>query len=567
MDDSTIDDGGSRVMRSLLPTLIVCTLGLPAQAQYSGGSGTAEDPYEIATAADLIALGETPDDYDKHFILTADIDLDPNLPGGRVFDRAVIAPHTNPFTTFHDGAEFSGTFDGNGHVISNLHICGTGYLGLFGYSDYAAAISNLGLEAVSVIGTGKPVTMQSFPYYIGGLVGENRGSITSSYSTGAVTGDDYVGGLVGKGSDSIFSSFWDIETSGQSNSPGGTGLSTAEMQTTLTFLEAGWDFVDETTNGTCDYWQMSSGEYPRLRYHIGDGPVMPEGSGTAEQPYLIRDARDLGIVWFEPLANYRLEASVDLSVITWSMAIVPWFDGTFDGNGHVIRDLHIQGGAHLGLFGVLGSGAEISNLGLEAIDVNGIGMYVGGLVGLNEGSITASYSTGAVSANNDVGGLVGGNQDSITSSYSTGTVTGRERVGGLVGFNWGSIAASYSTGAVTGDADVGGLVGRPQTRKGWPGSATYCFWNTETSRQAESAGGTGLTTAEMQAASTFLDAGWDFIDETENGTDDIWWILEGQDYPRLWWELLGDRLMDSVPGVGTHGRWQRWFHTRNLDST
>jgi hypothetical protein len=29
---------------------------------------------------------------------------------------------------------------------------------------------------------------------------------------------------------------------------------------------------------------------------------------------------------------------------------------------------------------------------------------------------------------------------------------------------------------------------------------------------------------------------WDFIDETENGTDDIWWIDEGQDYPRLWWE-------------------------------
>jgi hypothetical protein len=41
----------------------------------------------------------------------------------------------------------------------------------------------------------------------------------------------------------------------------------------------------------------------------------------------------------------------------------------------------------------------------------------------------------------------------------------------------------------------------------------------------------------MQEATTFLDAGWDFFDETENGTDDIWWITEGQDYPRLWWEL------------------------------
>ncbi|HEC03431.1 MAG TPA: rhodanese-like domain-containing protein, partial [Phycisphaerales bacterium] len=62
-----------------------------AGCKYSGGAGTPEDPYQIATAADLIALGEDPNDYDKHFILTADIDLDPNLPGRRVFDEAMVA--------------------------------------------------------------------------------------------------------------------------------------------------------------------------------------------------------------------------------------------------------------------------------------------------------------------------------------------------------------------------------------------------------------------------------------------------------------------------------------------
>ena len=45
-----------------------------------------------------------------------------------------------------------------------------------------------------------------------------------------------------------------------------------------------------------------------------------------------------------------------------------------------------------------------------------------------------------------------------------------------------------------------------------------------------------MTTAQMQAADTFLSAGWDFVDETDNGVEDIWWILEAQDYPRLWWE-------------------------------
>jgi hypothetical protein len=62
------------------------------------------------------------------------------------------------------------------------------------------------------------------------------------------------------------------------------------------------------------------------------------------------------------------------------------------------------------------------------------------------------------------------------------------------------------------------------------------FWDIQSSGQVESGGGTGLATTEMQTASTFLEAGWDFVGETENGTEDIWWILEGPDYPRLWWE-------------------------------
>jgi hypothetical protein len=49
-----------------------------------------------------------------------------------------------------------------------------------------------------------------------------------------------------------------------------------------------------------------------------------------------------------------------------------------------------------------------------------------------------------------------------------------------------------------------------------------------------------------QEASTFLDAGWDFVGETANGTEDIWWILEGKDYPRLWWELIPQNRTDFL---------------------
>lgn len=65
------------------------------------------------------------------------------------------------------------------------------------------------------------------------------------------------------------------------------------------------------------------------------------------------------------------------------------------------------------------------------------------------------------------------------------------------------------------------------------GVVAACFWDTVTSGRTTSASGTGKTTAEVQTAGTFLNAGWDFIGETDNDTEDIWWILEGQDYPRL----------------------------------
>ena len=194
------------------------------------------------------------------------------------------------------------------------------------------------------------------------------------------------------------------------------------------------------------------------------------------------------------------------------------------------------------------------------------GSYIGGLVGTNcssgSSSITTSYSSGTVSGERYVGGLVGHNGGSITSSYSTGMVDGGTCIGGLVGGNtgggtrsdlvcvrlgWGdggcSITNCYSTGTVNGGTIIGGLVG-------WNlRSITMSFWGVETSGLLNMCGRQGAyttdcddsfgkTTTEMQMASTFLEAGWDFVDETENGIEDIWWIDDGNDYPRLWWELI-----------------------------
>ncbi|MBA7666372.1 hypothetical protein ES703_74452 [subsurface metagenome] len=95
---------------------------------------------------------------------------------------------------------------------------------------------------------------------LGGLVGSNRdGAISKCYSLGTVTGVDLVGGLVGYNFHGhVADSFWDVNTSGQPTSAGGTGKTTAEMQMQITFTDADWDF-------TTPVWTIDEGvDYPRL---------------------------------------------------------------------------------------------------------------------------------------------------------------------------------------------------------------------------------------------------------------------------------------------------------------
>ena len=195
-----------------------------------------------------------------------------------------------------------------------------------------------------------------------------------------------------------------------------------------------------------------------------------------------------------------------------------------------------------GLVGAHASGIITNCYATGSVSFWGNDKFFGGLVGLNGSTITNCYSLGSVLGNTLVGGLAGRNLGTITNCFATGDVTGQDKVGGLVGLNAllvsandaiykGKITNCYSVGRVTGWTDIGGLLG---FNDGF--TVSNSFWDIQTSGQTTSAGGTAKTTIEMQSATTFLDAGWDFMDEIENGTENIWWIDEGQDYPRLWWE-------------------------------
>jgi len=265
------------------------------------------------------------------------------------------------------------------------------------------------------------------------------------------------------------------------------------------------------------------------------------------------------------------------------------FTGSFDGQGFEITDLFIDRPVedHVGLFSFVETGAVIEDVALIDADVTGqeyvgalvghihdgslsnchstgsvagdteVGglagesggivsnsystanvsgsFVVGGLIGENHGTVSKSYSTGRVIGDEYVGGLVGWNQEgAISDSYSTGTVDGVSLVGGLVASNRATVSSCYSAGNVTGLEDVGGLAGR-----NYEGTVTNCFWDIETSGQANSTGGTGKTTAEMKDIATFPGAAWNIVavgSLGEHNPEYIWNIVDDESYPFLSWQ-------------------------------
>jgi hypothetical protein len=198
------------------------------------------------------------------------------------------------------------------------------------------------------------------------------------------------------------------------------------------------------------------------------------GNGTVWAPYIITDVLDLQNMSANLTANYTLGNDINASITSgWNGdqgfmpigSIATPFTGTLDGRNFTVTGLFINrtGTVSQGLFGALGSGSELSNLGIANIYVIG-GNYLGRLVGSNAGTVSNCYATGYSNGGNFVGGLVGYNTGTVQNSYATGPVSSAsgERVGGLVGWNLATVQGSYATGNVSGSFIVGGLVGRCQ---------------------------------------------------------------------------------------------------------
>lgn len=158
------------------------------------------------------------------------------------------------------------------------------------------------------------------------------------------------------------------------------------------------------------------------------------------------------------------------------------FNGSLDGAGFVIKDLHININtadgtqSNAGLFDVLNTNAFVHNLTLQGGSItnytNSSGGSVGSIAGENLGSLKNVFNIGMeISSQNDsanIGGIVGYNKGTVTDAHNSGSVNDKTntsaRIGGIAGYNdnGGVISYSDNNGAVTGKGDysaVGGIVG------------------------------------------------------------------------------------------------------------
>lgn len=442
---------------------------------------------------------------------------------------------------------------------SSSQVAGHDYLGgLTGYNDSYGLLSQS--YAVSIVTT----NFNSASAYVGGLAGNNKGSILNCYARGTVSGlaSSGIAGLVANNTSPgvVYNSFAASVISGSNLGTGfmysasavpvnsfcdltvagkgcgyGTGTTTSAMKTLATFTNAGWDFAGSV-------WHMDPEGLKDDGYPYLNPPILPALE--------IWNVTDLQNISANPDRNYTQMASFDASAASaWNGGAgfnpIANFTGTFNGNGFVITNLTINRPTE-DYVGIFAQNRGVIN-GLKIADSSFTGRtYVGSIAGYNQGTIYRSQSYRLNNSSNQVvgyskvGGLAGYNssvgvisQSYAISNVSTNFNSASASVGGLIGYNAGSVVNCYARGTVSGPASSGiaGLIaynispanvsnsyaastitsnigsGLIYSQSSLPSNS---FWDTQVSGKAGSSGGTGTTTAGMKTLSTFSNAGWDF---------------------------------------------------------
>lgn len=508
----------------------------------SGGAGTELNPFLISTPEDLIYLGEHSDLYDRHFLMTNDIDM----AGYGPFSEPVIAS-----TLVSGTVPFTGHFDGNGYSIQNIVIddnalfLPTSLLGLFGKTGEPACIQNIKLSNLSLRGGGGNIfwdfgglialcentivhncsvtgLIQVPNENIGGLIGRAIGSSITDCQTNIIIKGGYrLGGLVGKSEGgSIHNCHTDVTLSGSLEVGGLVGTSIDS------------DISDCTVKG-------------RIR---GNDQI----SGN-EMGGLIGSLSD----------NSNIDNCHTEVYISGKDYIGGLVGNNCSGShiNHCWSSANVFGQRYTG--GLVGNNVDSIINNSYSIATADCMYFTGGLVGYSQGNsnIENCFARGTIGGRNGVGGLAGVNLSNISNCYSESTIITHDNcgdIGGFIGYNKGDIfncyAICYNIIKYTGSGcstSVGSFIGEDNSLVSGEDSASYtaCFWDTEVSGMTDGvgesnndnstypdldpAGITGLPTANLKVQGLYISQGWDFINETTNGTDDVWAIIENVTYPRF----------------------------------
>ena len=381
------DDGLIEVSR--LEQLNAIRFDLDGDGKADDSSG--DDAYAEAFPGSSEGMG-CPDTGCAGYELTGDLDFDD--PASYVTGSIDKGWSQNeegmgwpPIGSYNEG--FNATFDGNGHTIFNLFIDrqDEDSVGLFAVLTGPGEVGQVGLVDANVTGNSG----------VGGLVGNNRGSIKDSHAMGKVSGWLSIGMLVG----SNFSNITDSYAAGNVSGDWSVGGLAGGNWGTISRSHAACEVIGRTQVGG-----LAGGNQGLIDKSHATGDV----SGAQTVGGLVGDNNNGGMI----AASYA--------------------------TGNV-------SGSSFRAGGLVGENHDTIVASYATGDVSG-NSTVGGLVGLNSWSkLISSYSTGAVSGHMYVGGLVGRNSvmSSIISSYARGPVSGDEIVGGLIGENVepDRIAANY----------------------------------------------------------------------------------------------------------------------------
>ena len=515
------------------------------QNKISNGDGSQTNPYQIRTVvelkifADFVNNGQT----NIHGKLMNDIIMNESVidSNGKLINNGIGLDQWVPIG-LDQYKRYSGTFDGNEKTIQGLYINASEDLqGLFASIDTSGTVKNLGLvdgyvQGESLVGgisgdnrgsieacyNKNTIVGMEAESWVGGLSGYNRtGTIKNSYNTGMIYGGEgtTIGGITGYNGEmmnyddkgSIINCYntgkiesegiyyggicgWNISYSGvitnsyylntYGNNNEGTPKTEAEMKS-LTF-------VSQINGMTTLPLFVRDRELQNNGYPVLDlRDKIASGNGTVEVPYEITTADEIRL-----FANLVNDGEVDIhgklmnniilnegviytsgNLINNGKGLKPWipigntrgvkFMGSFDGNGKTIRGIYINTEEkYQGLFGFIGSGAVVKNLGIVDSYIKG-SYSIGALGSLNYGTISNCYNKATVTSKKgtEVGGIVAENNKlaKIDNCFNNGKIiatASSTKAGGICSRNNGSIKNTYNTGSVmvTGkDSDAVGI--------------------------------------------------------------------------------------------------------------